>query len=304
MNIFKKRETPVENIAYVGIMSAINVIFVLISSFLPILFLLLVFILPLTSVIVTIYCKKTYIPIYMITTIALCLIITFGINIFDTFIYVIPSLIVGFIFGLLIEKEVPVSYILTVNTIVMFGLTYLTFYIVDLLTPGVSFYDSVFKVFGLADYPYKGVLTNIFVYVIAQIQILITYILIKYEVERLGIHVNLSNTNRVYYYIFVVADFIIAILSYFFFSNFCLTLCLLTLPIIIEEIITLMMKQNKWIYVSLGCALIIFIFLFAFLYQRLEAPNQLFISFIFFGFVTIIDFTFNYCLKLKSEKIK
>ena len=183
-------------------------------------------------------------------------------------------------------------------------LTYLTFYIIDLLTPGVSFYDSVFKVFGLTDYPYKGVLTNIFVYIVAQIQILITYILIKYEVERLGISINLSTANRLYYYIFVIADFVIAILAYYLFPNFCLTFSLLTLPIIIDELINLIVKQNKWIYVSLGISLVAFIFLFALLYQRLEAPNQLFVSFIFFGFVTIIDFIFNYCLKLKSEKIK
>lgn len=304
MNIFKKRETPVQNIAYIGIMSAINVIFVLISNFLPILFLLLVFILPLTSVVVTIYCKKRYLPIYIVTTIALCLIVTFGMNIFDTFIYVIPSLIVGILFGYLIEKEVPVSYILTVNTIVMFGLTYLTFYILDLATEGVSFYESIFKVFGLSNYQYKPVLINIFVYIIAQIQIIITYVLVKYEVVRLGININLESTNRIYYYSFLLIDFVLAILFYFLFPSMTIVFTLLALPIVIDEIISLCMKIDKFIYICLTAALVSSVFIFALLYKQLEAPNQFVLSFIFFGLVTIIDLLFNYCLKQKGEKIK
>ena len=111
MSLLKKRETPVQNIAYIGIMAAVNAVFVLISSLLPILFILLVFILPLTSVIVTMYCKKFYIPAYFIVTLALTFAITAGFSIFDTFIYVFPSLVTGCLFGLLIEKNVPGIYI-------------------------------------------------------------------------------------------------------------------------------------------------------------------------------------------------
>ena len=97
MNFLKKRETPVQNISYIGIMAAVNVVFVLISSFLPILFILLVFILPLTSVIVTIYCKKAYFPVYFVTNLALTFAVTSGFSVFDTFIYVLPSLISGYL---------------------------------------------------------------------------------------------------------------------------------------------------------------------------------------------------------------
>ena len=58
--MFKKRETLTQNIAYMGLMAAINVIFVLLTYFVPFLIFLLVFVLPLTSVVVTIFCQKNY----------------------------------------------------------------------------------------------------------------------------------------------------------------------------------------------------------------------------------------------------
>ena len=98
MNIFKKRETLLQNMTYMGIMAAINFIFILLSSFIPFLLFVLVFILPLASAVVTVFCKKRYYIIYFVVTGALCLLI----NAPDTMFYVIPSLITGFIFGFLI----------------------------------------------------------------------------------------------------------------------------------------------------------------------------------------------------------
>ena len=99
MALFKKRETLVQNIAYMAIMAAINVIFVLLTALLPPLMFLMVFVLPLTSAVVTLFCKKRYFPIYFIVTIGLCMLASFGIYIFDTFFYVLPALISGFFFG-------------------------------------------------------------------------------------------------------------------------------------------------------------------------------------------------------------
>ena len=78
VDMFKKRETLTQNIAYMGLMAAINVIFVLLTYFVPFLIFVLVFVLPLTSVVVTIFCQKKYLPIYMLATIGLCLITTFN----------------------------------------------------------------------------------------------------------------------------------------------------------------------------------------------------------------------------------
>lgn len=304
MNLLKKRETPVQNIAYIAIMAAINVIFVLISNLLPILFVLLVFILPLTTVIVTIYCKKIYIPIYMIATIGLCFITSFGMHIFDTLIYVIPSLITGFLFGIAVEKHIPILYTLLVVTVVQFGLSYLTFYIIGIITNNVAFFDSIYKLVGLGEYSFKEVLTNILLLIVSETQILITYLIVKYEVERIGLEINLEVKNRFVLYLVSIALLVVGLISYFYFPNWTLTLLLLAAPIVVYEGVSLLGQKRVSIYISLGSSFLAFCFLFAFLYEYLLAPNHLFLISTFFVAITIIDFIFNYCLKPKAEKIK
>lgn len=304
MSFLKKRETPVQNIAYIGIMAAINVVFVLISSILPVLFILLVFILPLTSVIVTMYCKKYYFPIYFVTTLALTFAITAGFSIFDTFIYVLPSLITGFVFGILIEKSFPAIYILIINTIVQFALTFLTFLFIDKVISHVNFFESIYQLIGLGSFKYKAVLTNIFTYIIAQMQIVLTYILVKYEMSRIDRELNLECKYRFVLYIVTLCCLAVTILSVFCFSDWSIILSLLVLPIAIFEAFDLLLQKRMVIYFAVGISLLIGIFIFAFLYNFIPNPNQLILIYVFFVLVTIIDFIFNYCLKPKAENIK
>lgn len=304
MSFLKKRETPVQNIAYIGIMAAINVVFVLISSLLPVLFILLVFILPLTSVIVTIYCKKYYYPVYFITTLALTFAVTAGFSIFDTFIYVLPSLITGFIFGILIEKNFPAIYILIINTIAQFGLTFLTFLFLDKVVAQVNFFESIYQLIGLGSFQYKAVLTNIFTYIIAQMQIALTYILVKYEMSRVCREVNLECKNRFILYIVTLCGLAVTILSVFYFPDWSIILTLLVLPITIYEVLDLSLLKRMVIYFAIGVSLLIGIFIFAFLYKFIPNPNQLILIYVFFVLITIIDSIFNYCLKPKAENIK
>lgn len=285
-------------------MAAINVVFVLISSLLPVLFILLVFILPLTSVIVTIYCKKRYYPIYFVTTLVLCFAVTAGFSIFDTFIYVLPSLITGFVFGIMVEKNVPAIYILVSNTIIQFILTYLTFLVIGQIVGQVSFFDSIYNMIGLSEFQYKPVLTYIFTYIIAQIQIVLSYILVKYEVRRIGLEINLNVTNRFILYIITLIGLLLTILSIFYFPNGSVLLTLLILPIVMFEFIDLIVQRAVIIYVMLGLSILISIFLFAFLYQFVPSPNQLILLYVFFGLITIIDFILNYCFHGKVKKIE
>ena len=183
MALFKKRETVVQNIAYMAIMAAINVIFVLLTAILPPLMFLIVFVLPLTSAVVTLFCKKRYFPIYAIATVALCLLTTMGIYIYDTFFYVIPSLITGFVFGLLIEKRAPAIYIIVGSTALQYVLSYLTFLILDMILPDINFIDALLSIFGLRDFVYKEVFIHLFLFTLASIQTAFAYFILKKEVK-------------------------------------------------------------------------------------------------------------------------
>ena len=304
MEIFKKRETLVQNIAYMAIMAAINVIFVLLSNILPVLLFLLVFVLPLTSTIVTIYCKKRYFPIYFVVTLLLCFVTSIGFNIFDTFIYVLPSLVTGFIFGLFIEKQIPAIYTLIVATIIQYGLTILTFYVLGKIVANINLTESIIVAFGLKDFVYKAVFIQVFLFLIAQIQTIISYIFVKYQVDRLGIEIKLTCEKPFIIYISFIVFAGITVLSYFYFPLYTIVLLLTSLPIYVYLLTTSIIKRKIWLWISIGAVHLLFIFLFAFLYQYVSAPNQFILILILFGLLTIIDFLDNYCFKQNTNNIK
>ena len=194
MALFKKRETVIQNIAYLGIMAAINIIFVLLTAILPPLMFIIIFVLPLTSAVVTVFCKKRYFPIYFVVTVSLCLLFTSGLYIFDTFFYVVPSLITGFLFGLMLEKNVPSIYMISVTTIAQYAITYLTFITLEAILPEMNFINRLLDIFGLANFVYKELFTHIFLYLLSAIQTIFAYFILKIEVKKLGLAVNEETT--------------------------------------------------------------------------------------------------------------
>ena len=152
MQFFKKRETLVQNISYMALMAAINVVFVLLTTFIPYLFFLIVFVLPLTSTIVMLFCKKRYFIIYALATLSLCLLITIS-NIGDTLFYVLPSIITGAVFGLMLERGINNTWIIIINTMIQAIITYASFPIISLFT-GINVIDAFVNLFKLGDFKY------------------------------------------------------------------------------------------------------------------------------------------------------
>ena len=295
MELFKKRETIVQNIAYMAIMAAVNIVFVLLCNLLPVLLFLLVFVLPLTSTIVTIYCKKKLYPIYAITTLGLCFAVAGGFSIFDAIIYVFPSLVVGFIFGYCIEKNVPAILVIVGATIIQFCLTYLTFVILGKIITNYNVLDGILVSIGLENHPLKVAFTLISTFVIAEIQIILSYLFIKFEIGKIGISLNLECNNILPLYITTFITITLAIASYFYFPNWTLTFVIMPLIIYVYETIQLLLKRKTYLYILIGALHIAFIFIFAFLYTYVSAPNQLILLVVLTGATTIIDFLTNYC---------
>ena len=301
MSIFKKRETPIQNIAYMSIMAAINVIFVLLSNILPLLLFLLIFLLPLTSAIVTLYCKKRYYPIYFITTLALCILVSFGFTIFDTLIYVFPSLITGFIFGVSFEKNVPGIMIIVGNTIIQFLLSTLTFYVLGYIITNLNMMNVLINAFGLKDFPYKDTFTLIFLYVISMIQITLTYMFIKLQIKRFTIEFNLEISNKVTLFIGTFIIYSLIILSYFIFPKWTMVFVIMPLPIYIYELISIVVSKSKMGISLLALTHLGFIFIMALLVSKVNQPNQLMLLIVLYGSNTIIDILNNYCF---AKRIK
>ena len=304
MELLRKRETVTQNIAYMAIMAAINIIFVLLSNLLPVLLFLLVLILPLTSTIVTLYCKKRYYPIYAVVTLGLCLAVAGGFSIFDALIYVFPSLIVGFVFGVSFEYKLPAILIIVGASIIQFGLTYLTYFILTKIINNFDVMYGIIKLFGMADFQYLNAFLLIFLFVISLIQIVLSYIFIKIEIHKFGIDVNLECKQRYLLYISTFLCIGLAVLSYFYFPDWTIIFVLMPLPIYVYETLQLVLKRKVLNYVLVGVVHLAFIFIFAFLYKYVSSPNQLVLIVTLIGLVTIIDFLDNYCFIQESNNLK
>lgn len=272
MALFKKRETLVQNIAYMAIMAAINVIFVLMTALLPPLMFVMVFVLPLTSAVVTLFCKKRYFPIYAIATVGLCLLTTSAIYIYDTFFYVIPSLITGFVFGLLIEKKVPAIYIIVSSTALQYLLSFLTFLTLDLILPDINFIDALLSIFGLSDFAFKDCFIHLFLYTLASIQTVFAYFILKKEVKKLGFEVVLD--VKLHFLLFAIGIFIdvLALIMVFVYPPLVYVFVVMNLPFMIYEIVSLVYSRKTLIYILLVATLVVSIIILVACYTLIPHP--------------------------------
>lgn len=299
--MFKKRETVVQNIAYLALMAAINVIFVLLTAVLPPLMFILIFILPLASAVVTIFCKKRYFPIYFIVTTGLCLLATCGIYIYDTFFYVIPSMITGFVFGLMIEKKVNGIHVLTATTAIQYVLTLLTFIILSAIVPNINFFDVLLNMFGLSNFEFKEVFVHVFCFLLASIQMLFTYVIIKFEIRKLGFEINLNDNFRFTTNIISLALLILAISAYFYYAPLVYIFIFVALFYFIYQSIELILSKKIPNYIILGSIILLSVFIFAMLYSYPIKPLAIVLLCIPLGLVNLVHFINNYFTKTENS---
>lgn len=295
MAIFKKKETIVQNISYMGLMAAINVVFVLLTTFVPFLFFLIVFVLPLTSTIVALHCKKKYFPIYAFATIGICLLVTIW-KIDDTLFYVIPSIITGFIFALMVEKEISVPWIIISTTVIQIAFTYLSIPIIKGMLGRDIIYDFA-SVFGLKDYPYLDYLAPTFIFVISLIQEILSFIIINEEIKKFGFVLKETNLLAKPLQIGLLVSILLTVLFAFTFRP--LTYAFLCVALYFSVLIFagLLGRKKIWIYLSLIGGFILTFFLFALLYKKIDAPLGLSLIGIYFLCILIIAFIDNSLLK-------
>ena len=285
-------------------MAAINVIFVLLTAILPPLMFLIIFVLPLTSTVVTLFCQKRYFPIYFIATIALCLITTSGIYIFDTFFYVIPSLITGFLFGLLIEKRVPAIYIILVSTILQYALTFLTFIILNSIVPEINFIDALLNIFGLGDFIFKDVFVHLFLFVLSSIQTVFTYVFLKREIRVLGFEFYLQIKLFYIPFIIILTSCISAVIFIFLYQPLVYVFILIPLGLVIYLLVDLLYSRRRIVYILLGISTAISIAIFGLCYQLIPHPIGVILIAPLYVFISAIYFANNLFInKTKFAKI-
>ena len=133
-------------IALGGLFACLHVLFLLMSKILVGSELLLVLFLPLLSTIYTLKSDKKSVIMFVIATILICCIF----DIVGTFIYVVPSLVCGILYGVLRKKKFKELELLCVTSIGHMVSLGFSFLMIALLFKEVKFIDIFSSVFGLS----------------------------------------------------------------------------------------------------------------------------------------------------------
>ena len=299
----KKKETLTQNITYMALMAAINVIFVLLTAFLPYLFFLIVFVLPLTSAIVVIHCKKIYFPIYAFATIGLCMVCTLW-KIEDTIFYVIPSILSGFLFGLMSEKKVPSIWIIMATTVLQIGLTYASMPLIKLIT-GKDIVEVFATVFLINDFKYLAYVVPSFIFFMSLTQEIITYVVIKEELAKFGVKYDEPKALDLILFISLATSLVLTLIFAFVYGPISYLFAMFSLFFGIYSIVYLVSLNKKTIYIYLVATLFVTVFLFALLYKLPPQPLGLLFANIYLVFVAILLLLNKYLLsRNKNCKIE
>lgn len=301
MKLIYKRETLVKSIPLMALMAAINIIVAELAGLSIIASIFLILILPLTSTIVEICCKDRYFPIYALATFGLSLALTFW-NIETTIFYVLPSIITGYIFGLLAKLKLPTIWSIFAATLaqtaMMYGLIPLVNFVfqVDVIT--------TFKAaFNLKEMVNVDIIVPSFIFLISLIQVSLSQIIVSQELQKFGFiedQKQISNLvgglSGVFFSLLTIPFYFVSLEFAYLFLVFSIYFSVYSLLILINE--------KKFFYlIPIGGFLILTIILFALLQSYMkEASSFLLIGILSFG-ICVISTIFSF-LKKKKDEIK
>lgn len=186
MAVFNKRDTLIKTISLMAVMSAINVIFSLMTAFAPFLSVALVIFLPLTSALVEFTCKDRYFPIYAFATLGLSIVVSLN-SIDFTIFYVLPSIITGYIFGLMSKKNIQDFIGIFIAAIIQTGISFAFIPLIKLLlNTDQNLIEEIATILKINNRYYYDTFIILIFFSVSLIQVLLSYIVINNELKRLG----------------------------------------------------------------------------------------------------------------------
>jgi hypothetical protein len=177
MKFFSERKTPSQNIAFLGIASALNAVFSLLVHFVPLSDLAVLLFLPLVSAMVGWLCEKKYLPIYLVAAVGVSLAVT-AYDISATLFYVVPAIVSGTAYGFFYHKSWPLPYVILGTAIITMGLNYVSIPLIKLIYDQdiIAFFLNVLS---LSSHPYVHDIIPAFLLTYALAQTAISHFVIQ-----------------------------------------------------------------------------------------------------------------------------
>ena len=171
----------IKSITDAGIFAAIHLIFLLLFKLIPGFGIFLIILLPLASALYVIKNDFKSSLLFVVSTLIICGVFFLS----ETPLYVLPSLIVGIVYGLMIKHERPQDVILLVTTFAQ--LVGLCISVVFIKLLGLDILESLQLLFNMKEKNFYGMLPT-FALLIATCQAFAVHISIKTELKKLGVH--------------------------------------------------------------------------------------------------------------------
>lgn len=295
--MFKEKITLTQNIAFMGIVAAINVICSVLGALFPIASIFIIIFLPFFSATVSLLCKWKYYPIYFFASIGVALGATFW-NTQYTVFYLIPSLITGFIFGFCFKKHLSGSYAILFASIAQLAISYALIPLINLIY-NTDIINQFLRMMKLDNKQFAYIMIPSFIFLISLIQMIFSFIVLNNELNKLKKD-NWSKDNK--YLNYGGAILSLLLIPFIFFAlNVAYLFMFICLFVSISSFIDLILlnKNKVWLIIILSILmasgfLCIFIF-----YNLLRMPYTLIL--INVSNISIFIFTLVYNLKREKE---
>lgn len=276
MHLFSKKETLIQNITFMAIMAAINIVISVVSTLLgavvPVVSVIFVIALPLTSTIVTLFCKNRYYPIYAVATIGLSMVATMW-NMEYTIFYVVPSIVTGFIFGLLSKKKINGVYSIAIAAFLQTGITYVLIPLLNIIY-GTNFIDAAKTLFNVGPESYVNHFIPAIIFSISLIQVGLSYIVIDNEIKKTNIEPAQNIKNNWVLPLISVGFLFIALGFTFWYLSGAFVAIFISLYFTIASLIVFIKSKLIPSLVVLGGSMILSIILFAVFYPMINDPTS------------------------------
>ena len=234
-------------IALGGLFACMHVLFLILSKIIVGSELLLVLFLPLLSTIYTLKCDKKSVLMFVIATLLICFVFDFV----STFIYVVPSLICGIMYGFLRKKKFKELELLCVSGLTHMVSILFSFLVIVLLFKEVEFMAIFEQIFSLSG-ERLFVVALLTLFVLGFCEAFLVHIISDNELEKLATKVEKNDKVPRWFAPLAGISFISCVIVYFINSLYSVFPMLLFfvffIPYIIEGIINLKYKVLTTIF--------------------------------------------------------
>jgi len=194
-----------------GLFACLHLLFLLFAKVVVGSELLLVLLLPLLSTIYTLKCEKRSVAMFIIATFLIC----FAFDLIGTFIYVIPSLMCGTVYGLLRKKECKELELLCISGMMHVLSIAFSFFVIVFLFKEVDFMAVFEKIFSLSGESLV-VVSLMFLIVLGFSEAFLVHVITDNELAKLSFKVEKNDFVPKWFVIpCVISLFLFVVMSFF-----------------------------------------------------------------------------------------